>query len=219
MSRSLTKISRLGVLSREICSDYESLLQLLERTRRNCNEVISETILLGTKLAEAKTLAGHGNWLEWLAKHCPQITARTAQNYIRLSNTKHVSHLEKGKSLRQAYIAVGILGTDDESEPVVEALPQCEIQGQLAASNEPADSTARAVVVEAEIVEPPNVERLPAAVETPVVDTASETPVTRVKGKVGDLMQCLKPLDAPCRKRVAVHLKPLVIFYHRFGRR
>jgi hypothetical protein len=214
MTRALVKINRLGVLSREIRRDFESLQQLLERTRQNCNAVVAETILLGTKLAEAKRLVGHGNWMEWLAKNCPDIHGNTARNYMRLANSQHVGNLKTQKSLRQAYLAVGIIQTDERinSMPVAGGPAMKEI----GRARHDANGNAVQSIVEATVVEQPMVLNEPPAV--PVVGTPAETPVTRVKGKVGDLMQCLKPLDARCRKKVAVHLKPLVIFYHRFGK-
>jgi hypothetical protein len=209
MSRSLAKITRLGVLSREIRRDYDSLLKLVERTRRSCNEVIAETILLGTKLAEAKKLVGHGNWSEWLARHCSEISERTARRYIALANRSHVSDLEKHKSLRQAYLAVGILIPNEEREPkpaVEVALPTRLIAPAAPNKNVPTVQP----IIEATVVESSR----PANESVAITDT----PTSQVKGKVGDLMQCLKPLDVPGRKKVAVHLKPLVIFYHRFGK-
>ena len=215
MSRSLAKISRLGVLSREIRRDYDSLLKLVERTRRSCNEVISETILLGTKLAEAKRLVGHGNWSEWLARHCTDISDRTARRYIALSNRSHVSDLENRKSLRQAYIAVGILipNGERESTPLVEVAPAVK---QIASATDSCNSDSAQPFVEATVVESSARINTPPAVAA--VETFTDTPTNRVKGKVGDLLQCLKPLDVPGRKKVAIHLKPLVIFYHRFGK-
>jgi hypothetical protein len=215
MSRSLAKINRLGVLSREIRNDYESLQQLLERTRQNCNEVVAETILLGTKLAEAKKLVGHGNWCEWLAKSCPDISEKTAQNYMRLSKAQHVADLKTHNSLRQAYLAVGIIPMGEESAamPVVDVSPPAK-QIKSAIGNDNANSTHP--IVEATVVE----SAVPGS-EAPTVariKILAETPAAQVKGKVGDLMQCLKPLDKPCRRKVAIHLKPLVIFYHRFGK-
>lgn len=213
MSRSLAKITRLGVLSREIRSDYDSLQQLLERTRQNCNQVVTETILLGTKLTEAKQLVGHGNWIEWLAKHCPQIAETTARNYMRLANRQHIADLNYCKSLRQAYIAVGIIPTDEESKPT----PAIEVTQQPVARLNSADDCAPPVI-EATVVEPAPVASQPPAVEALAIDTPPETPMTRIKGKVDELMACLKPLNLACRKKAAVHLKPVIVFYHRFHR-
>lgn len=211
MGRSLSKVTRLGVLSREIRRDYESLQRLVERSRETCNQVIAETILLGTKLIEVKRLAGHGNWCEWLAKHCPQISERTAQNYMRLSKAQHVADLQTRKSLREAYLAAGIIPMEDESPamPVVDAAPPFKC-------NEDGKPEPLPLVVEALVLDGPG-EDSPSP-EAEIVKALSDSPIIQVKDKVDDLIQSLKPLDGPARKKVAIHLKPLVIFYHRFGK-
>ena len=65
---------------------------------------LDHAIKAGELLLDAKRIAGHGNWLEWLHTNC-QFSERTAQNYIklaenkeRLSNTQRVAYL----SLREA---------------------------------------------------------------------------------------------------------------------
>src|SRR5947209_8330990 len=93
-TQAIGKIKRLDKLTREIRSDYDALQVMVERTRKSCNEVIAETILLGNKLIEAKSLVRHGQWEEWLSKNCSQISEKTAQRYMRLSKTTHVSLLE-----------------------------------------------------------------------------------------------------------------------------
>ncbi len=57
----------------------------------------------GELLTGAKAGLVHGAWLQWLAEHCPTVSPRTAQMYMRVAgrwpeleaaaNTKHVSHL------------------------------------------------------------------------------------------------------------------------------
>jgi hypothetical protein len=44
----------------------------------------------GEYLAEAKEIVEHGNWEEWLAKHCPNIPERTSTFYMRLSKNRAV---------------------------------------------------------------------------------------------------------------------------------
>jgi hypothetical protein len=118
MKPSGIQLNRLTTLAREIRSQYASVEGLISNAKRACNEAVGEAILLGTKLTEAKQIVGHGNWLIWLAEHCPEISERTARNYITLSNRQHISDLENSKSLRQAYLKIGII-----SEPEQSALP------------------------------------------------------------------------------------------------
>jgi hypothetical protein len=55
----------------------------------------------GELLSEAKSQLHHGEWLPWLQEHCPNISPRVAQGYMRiarewpqlLANTKRVSYL------------------------------------------------------------------------------------------------------------------------------
>lgn len=39
----------------------------------------------GELLVEAKRQVGHGTWLVWLRDHCPTLSARTAQVYMRIA--------------------------------------------------------------------------------------------------------------------------------------
>ena len=43
---------------------------------------LSHAIRAGELLIEAKALAGHGEWLPWLAANCATISERTAQAYM-----------------------------------------------------------------------------------------------------------------------------------------
>jgi hypothetical protein len=45
-------------------------------------EVIRHAIEAGRRLAEAKALLPHGQWLPWLRANVPGISARTAQRYL-----------------------------------------------------------------------------------------------------------------------------------------
>ena len=46
---------------------------------------LSHAIRAGELLIEAKALAGHGEWLPWLAANCATISERTAQAYMRVA--------------------------------------------------------------------------------------------------------------------------------------
>jgi hypothetical protein len=91
---------------------HRDALILADQARGKCNEAVEKALLCGRELNAVKKELGHGNWLPWLKTHCPGIPERTAQNYMRLANPKHVSDLKRPNGLRQAYIAVGIIKTD-----------------------------------------------------------------------------------------------------------
>lgn len=82
-------------------------------------DAITEAQNCGRLLTKAKEIAGHGQWLTWLTANCPDIGERTAQKYMQLANTNHGADLENATTLRQAYIAAGILPEPESkvSEP------------------------------------------------------------------------------------------------------
>ena len=61
---------------------------------------LEHALKAGQLLLEAKKGLPHGEWLPWLRESCPDISERTAQNYMRLS--REVSKLEPEKAQRVA---------------------------------------------------------------------------------------------------------------------
>jgi hypothetical protein len=56
-------------------------------------------------------------WIEWLAENCPQISEQTARRYMALAKRSHVSgYLENCSTLRQAYLATGIIKEEEKPE-------------------------------------------------------------------------------------------------------
>lgn len=61
----------------------------------------------GVLLLEAKQRCRHGKWLSWLSRHCPNISRRSAQDYMRLARRpknvfKNISTIEGALSLLSA---------------------------------------------------------------------------------------------------------------------
>jgi hypothetical protein len=99
---------------------------------------ISHARRAGELLIEAKTGVEHGEWLLWLTTHCPTISARTAQGYMRVAtywpaleaNAQRVSHL----TLREALAlladprphAEDVPNDDDELRRVLALADECE---------------------------------------------------------------------------------------------
>jgi hypothetical protein len=50
--------------------------------RQSAETAVGHAIRCGQMLAEAKVAAGHGKWLNWLEKNCPDISERQAQRYM-----------------------------------------------------------------------------------------------------------------------------------------
>lgn len=70
---------------------------------------ITAAVQCGDLLNRQKTSLPHGDWLDWLANHCPEISAETARRYMRLANRAQVTDLNDATNLRQAYLATGVL--------------------------------------------------------------------------------------------------------------
>jgi len=56
---------------------------------RATTEMLTHAFAVGDALNQAKKLAGHGNWLHWLAAECG-LSDRTANAYMRLANHREV---------------------------------------------------------------------------------------------------------------------------------
>lgn len=96
-------------------------------------KAVGIAIECGRLLISQKKSLGHGNWLDWVKKNL-EFSEETAQRYMRLcrktdelesaegqnSNPSYVTDLAKtkAKTLRQAYIATGILPDVPKSDNV-----------------------------------------------------------------------------------------------------
>jgi hypothetical protein len=49
---------------------------------------LEHAVKCGQKLTAAKQKVGHGEWENWLSENCPEISARTARLYMRLSGSR-----------------------------------------------------------------------------------------------------------------------------------
>ena len=72
---------------------------------------VENAISAGGKLAAAKKLVGHGNWLRWLETNCSNISDTTAQKYMRLyqANSQHPEIFKDLPSLTHAYLECGAI--------------------------------------------------------------------------------------------------------------
>jgi Protein of unknown function (DUF3102) len=46
---------------------------------------LERAVQIGALLIEVKRQLPHGQWLPWLAEHCPHISRRTAQIYMQVA--------------------------------------------------------------------------------------------------------------------------------------
>ena len=108
-------------LAEQIRSTYASTERLVTSAKERNAAAVAEAMLCGKALTEAKELVGHGGWLKWLKKNCKGVHERTAQDYMRLANTKHAADL-KPDSIRQALRLLRIID-DYETPPPSDAKP------------------------------------------------------------------------------------------------
>ena len=71
-----------------------------EACRVSMQKGLEHALKAGTLLLEAKVGLPHGEWLPWLGQNCPDISERTAQNYMRLA--RQLPKLEPEKAQRVA---------------------------------------------------------------------------------------------------------------------
>ena len=94
----------------QILVSYHNAQKLAGDTKDNGRKAVDEALRCGVLLNAKKEEIGHGGWLKWLDVYVPELHYRTAQVWMRLAaKTNHDSYLKSANSLRQAYIAVGIL--------------------------------------------------------------------------------------------------------------
>lgn len=86
--------------------------------KEHAARAIERAIEAGDLLNEVKRQLGHGQWLPWLAQHCPDISVRTAQQYMQIARSlpaqmRSAAHLSIREVLRQLEAPP----TDDEESP------------------------------------------------------------------------------------------------------
>jgi hypothetical protein len=71
--------------------------------RADTESAVEHARRAGSQLRTAKTMLRHGQWLPWLATNCPDLSARTAQVYMRVArhpNAHRVADLALRKAIK-----------------------------------------------------------------------------------------------------------------------
>lgn len=97
-----------SALVAKIADTYAESVRLAGMAKDHAKEAIGKAIECGQYLIEAKAAAGSGNWRAWLDAHVRQVSHDTATRYMKLADIPY-DQLKDAYSLRQAYIAAGIL--------------------------------------------------------------------------------------------------------------
>ena len=94
----------------------------------------------GHALNEAKRRCGHGEWGDWLKQHVPDLAQDRANRYMRMAKEiADVRNFDEIKTVRQAFIAVGILRESSKGGGKKTAAPVLDRDTAL----EPADFVSR----------------------------------------------------------------------------
>jgi hypothetical protein len=125
-------------LSEQIRAAYAEANAIAEKAKSYASEAVAKAIECGRLLLQQKQALGHGSWMEWTAKNIPEIHHNTLGRYMRVaksaqealpssdtsgdSNSSPVMNLNDAPTLKQAYIALGILPppaskSDEQPDP------------------------------------------------------------------------------------------------------
>jgi len=78
--------------------------------------------------ASREQLVKRGEWLDWLAEYCPEISERTHNNYVRLYNAHQANpQLIADLTPMQAYKALGVVRDAIDTVKDFEPLPPPEV--------------------------------------------------------------------------------------------
>jgi hypothetical protein len=121
----IERSNRLPVLAAKINAAHAAV-------KRHIKATISDMMVAGDDLREAKRLAGHGKWLSWLRTNCPDVSERTAHLYMQLAKWRSVvedamaksamvADLERDQLAIPRGLAVGPFGVVDAIAAIHEA--------------------------------------------------------------------------------------------------
>ena len=82
----------------DLATKINSEFAAIQKTDQDANKtVVQRAISFGRTLSQAKEKVGHGKWEKWLNDNCRDISARTAQRYMKLADSPGV-RAELGKN-------------------------------------------------------------------------------------------------------------------------
>ncbi|PTY02387.1 hypothetical protein DB346_09800 [Verrucomicrobia bacterium LW23] len=99
-----------------ILEAFREANRLAAGAKDQASAAVAKALECGKLLVEQKQALGHGAWLPWLDTNVPEISEWTARRYMGLAKRAHVLDLNDTATIRQAYVATGIIPTT-EKEP------------------------------------------------------------------------------------------------------
>ena len=107
-----------------------------EQAKTYASHAVAKAVECGQLLLQQKEALGHGKWLDWQANNLPEISHDTVSRYMRVakaatkvlpaaqgvddSNFASVRNLEDTPTLKQAYMALGLLPAPEKKPEVVD---------------------------------------------------------------------------------------------------
>jgi hypothetical protein len=109
-------------LSEQIRAAHAEAAAIADEAKGFASRAVSKALECGRLLLQQKAALGHGSWLEWVNENLSDISYETLARYMRVakaalpqpatqagSNLSPVTILENAQTLKQAYVALGIL--------------------------------------------------------------------------------------------------------------
>jgi hypothetical protein len=94
----------------EILDCYQKAQLLAADAKADAQAAVKEALKCGAMCNAKKMELGHGHWLKWHEQFLPEIDLSTVERWMKMANSCHDTIMSsEPKSLRQAYIAIGIL--------------------------------------------------------------------------------------------------------------
>lgn len=112
-----TDYQQLLALAKTANARHEEALSLANQTKSLAAQAISSALLAGQALKKAREITSHGEWKAWLKIHI-NYSYETVTRYIELADPKHAKQLESCKTLRQAYVVLGILPDQQQQQSI-----------------------------------------------------------------------------------------------------
>ena len=104
------EVAKLDKITEQITEHYRNALRFSSSAVANGTAAVASAIKCGQALARLKRSVGHGKFLAKVQRDCPDISERTAHNWMRAaSNPQIVANLNNYRNLTEMYRAVGIL--------------------------------------------------------------------------------------------------------------
>lgn len=103
-------------LAPQILESYRAANALAEQAKSYVSDAVLKAVECGRLLNQQKAALARGGWLAWLDANVPEISDRTARRYMALATRTNDTDLTDIATLRQAYLATGIIPEAPEKE-------------------------------------------------------------------------------------------------------